>query len=124
MTPRFAESGVEECHGAACFPQLGEIAQVLGDLSRYRNRGDQAGQGRLLILSDSFGAEVTGYFSEYFGEVWQIGTNNVAQLDAEKVGRVRRILLDEYRPDVVVFVYHDAALEHGPTMIVDTLRLQ
>lgn len=103
--PDWRRAGVEACDGPACFPELGDITKLFPALSRFRS--SQAGPKRLLILSDSFGTNAAGYFAPYAGEVQHFSTNDFALLSSEQAAAFRRYVLDEYRPDLIVFLYHD-----------------
>lgn len=118
--PDYAAAGVSACDGAACFPELGEAAGKLGDVSRYRRNG---GAGpRLLLVSDSFGHAIAGYFAQYFGEVWHLSTNNIKLLSDDERRRVKRAAFGAYAPDRVLYLYHDFSMGYFtiyPTMLLD-----
>lgn len=107
--PDWAAAGIERCFGPSCFTaELGPIASILADLSRYRAPG--AGTKRVLMLSDSYGAMSAGYLAEFYGEVLHLSTNNLERLSVEQMRTLRRVVFEEYRPDQVVYLYHDAAV--------------
>jgi hypothetical protein len=110
----FSTTEVQACLGAACFPDWGATAGIIGDLSRYRS--PQAGPGRLLILSDSFGLGLAGWFTPYFGEVWHLAVGNLGHLDAGQRADLRHHLFDAYRPDVVLYVFNDGSVHYWPTI--------
>ena len=66
-TPDWSAVHVNACVGGSCFPEIRPVADILADVSRYRS--PPGGHGRLLMLSDFFGAMSAGYFSAYFQEV-------------------------------------------------------
>jgi hypothetical protein len=107
-TPAYLDSGVSACAGGACFPELGGIAQKLGDVSRFQ-RANPRGP-RLLLISDSFGAGIAGYFSESFGEVWHISINNFNSLSAAEIQKLRDEMYGKYQPDKVLYLFHDYSM--------------
>lgn len=113
MIPDYAAAGVTACSGGACFPELGEAAGKLFDVSRYRS--SRTGAPKLLLISDSFGHGVAGYFSEYFGEVWHLSTNHIDQLTPEELARVKDVAFRAYAPDRILYVYHDFATGYFTT---------
>lgn len=106
----YAAAGVTPCVGdaAACFPELGEIAGKLGDMTRYR--AAQPDGPKLLLVSDSFGFGIAGAFSQYFGEVWHIGTNDIGRLTTEERKRLIDTAFGSFAPDRVLYLYHDFAV--------------
>lgn len=107
--PDWAAAGIERCFGAACFTaELGPIASILADLSRYRTPA--AGSERVLVLSDSFGAMSVGYLAAYYGQVWHVSMNNLERMSGEQVRAMRRFVFDAYKPDQVVYLFHDGAV--------------
>jgi hypothetical protein len=113
--PDWRRAGIEACTGPACFPELGEIAGLLEDVSRYRTPG--AGGTRILVLSDSFGMNAAGYFSQYVGEVRHFNVNTLRTLSAGQVGRFKRFAFAEYDPDIVVAIFQDGGLLIGPEQL-------
>ena len=119
-----AEAGVVSCIGPPCFEAaLGaDVARLLEDLRRYDGPGQE---GRLLMLTDSFGAFVAEGFTPYFRQVVQVSLNNLPQLSGEQRARLRRALMEEYRPDVTLFLVHDWAATYAwDIMLRDLLPLQ
>lgn len=102
------KAGVTTCIGPDCFAaELGpDAARLLGDLRRHQG---PAPHGRLLLLTDSFGAFAAAGFTPYFREVVQVSLNNLPQLSAPQSARLRQALLEEYRPDATLFLFHDWA---------------
>lgn len=109
--PDWRRTGIDACIGAKCFPELGDIAPLLYDVSRYRN--PNAGTTKLLVLSDSFGLHAAGYFSEYVGEVWHLSMDNIGRLSPDQIKRLKQIVFGDYDPDVIVGIFHDGALLRG-----------
>ena len=107
--------GVEYCQGPGCFPELGPAAATIGDLSRLHS--PQAGERRLLILSDSFGAAIVPWAAAYFGTVWQFSLNDVGRLSSDDRAAFRRLVFQEYRPDTVLYLCHDGAAQYWPTLV-------
>jgi hypothetical protein len=73
LQPDYAAAGVRSCLGPACFPELGKFAELLGDVSRFQS--DSGSSKKLLLITDSFGASIAGWFSQYFSEVWHLNIN-------------------------------------------------
>jgi hypothetical protein len=110
--PDFNAAGVDYCWGARCFPEWSSMAEVISDLSRVRS--PRAGDKKLLILSDSFGKEIAGWFAPYFGSVWHFSVSNLGRLPADEQQAFRRHIFTEYRPDMVLYVFHDGSIDYGP----------
>jgi len=87
-----------------CFPAARDALAVLEDV-RLVSR-DESGP-RLLVLSDSFGSAAAGYFGEYYREVWQVSLNNVSRLSDSQRAAFRAEILDRFKSDDVLFLYHD-----------------
>ncbi len=108
LEPRPEMPGMEACLGHPCFPEIAEIARVLVDVRRYRATAPEA--GRLLVLSDSFGAAAAPWLARHYGEVWQFTLNHLDQLTPGQRRRLAQALLEEYRPDQVLVLMLDASL--------------
>lgn len=106
----FAGAGITACRGGSCFPEFGEAAPVLGDIGRFESRYN-AGP-RLLILSDSFGAGIAGYFSAYFGSVWHVSGNEAQRLSKEQLKKVRTAVLDTFAPQHILYIVHDFSVQY------------
>ena len=109
--PDWRSAGIEECWGSRCFPELGDIAVQLVDLSRYRN---PRAKGRVLLVSDLFGRMGAGFLAEYFGEVRHIATNYMARLTPIQLARVRQYFVQDYRPDTIILMFNDGAMLYAP----------
>lgn len=108
LTANYEQSGVRACVGTPCFPELGEIANKLLDVTRYSNPAAPA--GKLIILSDSFGKYAAGWYSRYFREVKHFSTNSLPQLGAEEKRQFRNLVLDEARDTHLLLLYHDGSV--------------
>ena len=106
--PAYGDSEVNACAGGKCFPEFGEIAEKLGDLSRFK-RNHQRGP-KLLLISDSFGSAIAGYFIESFGEVWHISINNINSLSPIETAKLRSEIYKKYQPDSVLYIFHDFSI--------------
>lgn len=106
--PNYQKAGITECRGAVCFPEFSTSAAKIGDLSRFTH-SDKKGP-KLLIISDSFGNGIAGLFSEYFGEIWHISVNNIKNLSPEELRSVQDISLNQFKPDHVLFLWHDFSI--------------
>lgn len=93
---------------SAGIPELGASGLVLYDVSRFTRHDAPGVPGpRLLILSDSFGQAIAPWFSAYYGEVWHVALNNIGQLTRAQQTQLTDQLFDRFRPDDVLFVFHD-----------------
>jgi hypothetical protein len=86
-----------------------------------RTVSPRAGSRRLLLISDSYGAFIAPWFGAYFGEVRHISSNNFARLSMAQLSRLHRRLFDDYRPDQLIFLYHDGAITDAPRRIAELL---
>lgn len=114
LEPNYAAAGVKSCLGPTCFPEIGQAAERLGDVSRFETN---AGSGKkLLILSDSFGAAIAGWFSEYFSEVWHLNVNDIINNSPGDVDQARlsRTIFVDFAPDRILYLFHDGAVLYGP----------
>jgi hypothetical protein len=107
----YAASGIDACDRPQCFPELGRIAEKLGDVSRYRN--DRAQAGRLVLFSDSYGHYIAGGYSPFFREVVHFSTNNFGLLSADDMAALRQMFLQRAADQQVLFVYHDVSVLWG-----------
>ena len=116
-----AKAGVATCIGPPCFEAVlgAEAARLMEDLRRHDS---PLAQGRLLLLTDSFGRFVAADFTPYFGQVVQVSLNNLPLLSAAQRDRLRRALIAEYRPDTIVYLVHDfAATYYWDVLLRDLL---
>lgn len=107
----FAGSGVQECHGAACYPELPDVMAKLWGLNRYHHDG--APLPRLVVVSDSYGLELAPWYTRYFRDVLQVSTNDLAQLTPDQCRRLAQFLFRQPGPQQLIFVYHDATVQGG-----------
>jgi hypothetical protein len=117
----YAAAGVRSCFGPACFPELGIFAERLGDVSRFKSE-DGSGK-KLLLISDSFGAAIAGWFSQYFSEVWHLNINYLINVSTDELDKAKAIFLD-YAPDCIVYLFHDGAVLYGPHQLAKQLSME
>jgi hypothetical protein len=108
VEPDLAAANIDACYGPACFPELAGFSATLGDLSRFRN--PHAPRRRLLIVSDSFGAKISGWYARYYGTVEHVATNAVGQLSSTQMAQLSAFLFRDRADTDVLFLYHDAGL--------------
>jgi hypothetical protein len=113
--PDYAAVGADYCWGASCFPELGATAGTIYDLSRLRS--PRAGDRKLLVFSDSFGTAIVGWFAPYFGSVWHFSVSNMSRMSGEERERFRQHVFIEYKPDVVLYLFHDGSVQYWPAAI-------
>ena len=108
---------------AIVLPRTRQICRLLGDVSRFRS---DAGSGKkLLLITNSFGAAIAGWFSQYFSEVWHLNINylvNVSKDDLDKAPLSKAIFSD-YGPDYIVYLFHDGAVLSWPHRLVKQLAM-
>jgi len=121
IVPDYAAANLVYCYARPeCLPELGApIATVIGDYSRTLS--PRAGSRRLLLLTDSYGAFVAPWFAAWFGEVRHISTNAIGRLSAADRAGLREFLFRRYRPDNVIFLYHDSAMKDAPEQVAALL---
>lgn len=107
----FAGAGVESCYGGRCFPEFKEYAETLYDISRFRN--PKAPKRRLVMLTDSFGSKISGWYARYYNEVEQVATNNISQLSAEQITRLKAYLFRDPENMDLLILYHDGGASTG-----------
>lgn len=107
----FAASGISQCRGGACFPEMLSIMEKLGDVSRYVNNAAPA--GRLILVSDSFGQHIAGWYSSYYREVLHVSTNDLRRLDPRELEQLRETLFKGNSSDNVLFLFHDGSILNG-----------
>ncbi len=118
-TVDFNSSGIVACRGGSCLPELGEVGPILGDIGRYER---VAAHGpKLLIVSDSFGAGIAGYFAPYFRSVWHVSINELPRLSLPQASRVKAALYDGFAPDQVLYIFHDSTIEYFDVVLQNGL---
>jgi hypothetical protein len=118
----YAAAGVQSCVGPACFPEFGKLAERLGDVSRFHSGG--SGQ-KLLLVSDSFGSAIAGWYSQYFSEVWHVNVNNLINSPDDQIGQAQLIktMFLEFAPDRVIYLLHDGAVLYAPGQLSKLLSM-
>ena len=117
----FAGSGVQECQGASCYPELPDVMAKLWGANRYRHDG--APLPRLVVVSDSYGLELAPWYTRYFRDVVQVATNELAQLTPDQRRRLAQFLFRQPGPQKLIFVYHDATVQGGGRLATDLAML-
>jgi hypothetical protein len=108
----FQASGVEVCMERTCVGEaLRPMLEKLWQMSTYRN--PKAPRGRLLIVSDSFGQPVAGWYSRYYKEVVHVCTNFMDQLSEQELRPIRTYLSGKAKEGDVLFLYHDVTVHAG-----------
>lgn len=108
----FAASGVQDCHGPACFPaELSAVMDKVHGAHRFRNPA--APLPRLVMLTDSFGFAAAPWYARYFKDVIQIATNDLARLGGDDTARLKRFLFEPGSPQRILFLYHDNTVQAG-----------
>lgn len=88
---------------------------MLGDISRFEDATSSA--PRLLILSDSFGSGIAGYFAPYFSSVWHVSVSNVSRLSPAQLNKIGAAVYDDYAPDHILYVFHDFSIQYFDTFL-------
>jgi hypothetical protein len=107
----FAAANVSQCYGGRCFPEFEEYAETLYDISRFHN--DKAPKRRLLMLTDSFGSKMSGWYARYYSDVEQVATNNVARLSSAQIARMKNFLFRDRENMDLLILYHDGGASTG-----------
>lgn len=124
--PDFAAADILACQNQPdCFPEFAEAAGKLEQASRFRRHyhlPEAQRRPRLVILSDSFGANIAPGLAPYFAEVWHFSMNSLdRRLTPAERAQVRRIIFDLFQPDTVLHVYSEAAILWGDEYL-ETVR--
>jgi hypothetical protein len=121
IIPDYSAAGLTYCYARPeCLPELPPaFATTISDLSRII--APQAGARKLLLLTDSYGAFIAPWFAAWFGEVRHISTNTINRLSADDRSILRDFLFRQYRPDDVIFLYHDGAVSDSPGQVAELL---
>ena len=109
-------TNLQSCDLIKCFAhstndiQLDHIAGIPDAAAFVIARYERPGDGRLLVVADSFGDEIGHDFVEYFAEVWMVHINTWDSLSP--VDRVTRAtaLLQRFAGGRVLYVVHDAGV--------------
>ncbi|MFP5393475.1 MAG: hypothetical protein ACLGI6_18320 [Gammaproteobacteria bacterium] len=105
-TPDFAAAGINACYGVGCYPEFGSAADKLIDVSRFTNPKAPIAR-RLLILSDSFGSKIAGWYARYYQRIEHVAGNDIPRLDQPELDRVRAYLLRAPQDTDLLILYHD-----------------
>lgn len=116
-TVDFAASGVTECSGAPCYPEMRDVALKLWGINRYSNPA--APLPRLVLLTDSFGISLGPWYARHYRDVLQISTNDLTQLSPAEVARLKEVLFQRRTPQHLLFVYHDGTVHGGGRVEAD-----
>jgi hypothetical protein len=108
MEPDFTQAGVNVCRGLHCHPELNALQTKVSEISTYSRSGAPGGS-KLLLLTDSFGDAIAGYFIEYYDQVVQVNVNQIESFTPDQVE-----LFDQWRQaqqaHFTVLLFHDGAL--------------
>ncbi len=116
----FPASGVSVCSGATCFPEFPQGVPSHGSYERYLN--PNATPGRLLILGDSFGYALAGWFAQYFGEVLTIETNQLSRLSPAGLTQLRAFVKAPENQGNILFIHYDGGIQRDRfSLVVKTL---
>ncbi|WP_210253762.1 hypothetical protein [Bradyrhizobium sp. S69] len=121
--PDYAAAGVRPCFGPACFPEIGKLAEQLADVSRFRSNNG-AGK-KLLMVTDSFGAAIAVWFSQYFSEVWHLNVNSLINVSGDPINQANlsKAIFSDFRPDRVIYLFHDGAALYAPAKLSKILSV-
>jgi hypothetical protein len=121
VVPDYPATDLMYCYARPeCMPELAPaIAATVADQSRIIS--PRAGSRRLLLLSDSYGVFIAPWFAAWFGEVRHLSTNAIGRLSADDRALLREFLFHKYRPDNVIFLYHDSAVANSPSLVAELL---
>lgn len=105
VQPDFGAAGIQACYGPACYPEFQGYKAGLPDVSRFSNPAAPA--RRLLILSDSFGSKISGWYARHYRTVEQVATNGIDQMSDADVADMKRVLFRDPANTDILFLYHD-----------------
>lgn len=105
VEPDFDAAHIQACYGGGCFPEFAAYRQYLNDTSRFTNPA--APERRLLIVSDSFGSKISGWYARHYRTVEQIATNALEQLTEAQIESLKQVLLRDPQHTDILFLYHD-----------------
>lgn len=108
VAPNAPGSGIKECIGKKCFPEFAEFGDLMDDATRYENPAAPA--RRLVIISDSFGSKISGWYARHYRTVEQVATNNIGNLTLPQVIKIREVMFRDPANTDIIFLYHDAGI--------------
>ena len=103
--PDLDKANVDYCEGIACFPALRGRLRGLSPYRQYVSR-QNPGQRRLLIISDSFGGNLSVYATQYYRQIWSVPTNYLEQTSDSQLAILKSAMRD-FAADDLLFVIHD-----------------
>jgi hypothetical protein len=106
--PDHGRSQIEACMGPSCFPSLGSAAAKLQEVTSYRNPA--APHHRIIILSDSFGTFIAGWYSRYFREVMHFSTNSLNKLNTTETHKFKAYIKEQAQTGHLLLLYHDGSV--------------
>lgn len=115
----FAASDITECIGPQCFPEM-DLERLGHDVARYRN--EKRPSGRLVLVTDSFGRYIAGWYARYFREVLLVSTNAIEQLEPAQIQKIKQAFLVKSPENKIIFLYHDGSVLDG-RIALDMKRL-
>ncbi|MBJ7262272.1 MAG: hypothetical protein JHC61_00385 [Burkholderiaceae bacterium] len=105
VEPDFSGSNIDACTDQdGCFGDVDDLAKRLLIVSRYRNA--MAAPGKLVIVSDSFGPQLSSWMAPYYREVVQFATNQIRTLNPTDMQRLASFAFSEPGGDLL-FVYNE-----------------
>ncbi len=105
--PDYTKSGVVPSFGAPCAPELEPFAAILAEITCFQ--WPEGNGPRLLLISDSFGVRAARYLSEYFATTVHINLR-YELLNSEQNDRLRRKLIKAVKPDTIILLFNDNAI--------------
>ncbi|MEN9868868.1 MAG: hypothetical protein RL748_4458 [Pseudomonadota bacterium] len=113
----FVASGIKQCHGPACYPELGPIAARLWGVNRFHNPA--APRQRLVLISDSFGLNLGPWYARYYQDVVQISSNDFGLLSAPELAQLKAFVFQHASSQDLLFAYHDGTIQGGKRISSD-----
>ena len=107
LVPDPARGGLEFCQNRPCLPALAPVQPAINEMTVAERR---SGEGpRVLLLSDSFGLRMADFMGAYAGRLLHL---NFAydRMTPERLRLARHVLIEEFRPDVILVVQHDGGM--------------
>jgi hypothetical protein len=118
--PQSRQAGVRECWSVKC-----EIAELPEEARLPLTISARAGEGRLLIIADSFGDDIAPDFSEYFAEVWTVHTNYSRTISPASRKLLATELRQRFQGDRLLLIAHDFAVTGDfDKLVTDVLPME